>query len=175
MLCFSLLRLFLHPGGPQKLLSGSSTFGILATSLQLVGNEMRVLKVRYLAEGKDNRPDIEVGSSGMTAAPTTSSLRKAVHTSTERTATALPASLSPPTGNQTASDSSTAGTTTSTTPQSATWLQRATSYISSLSPVTKLSDEEYADQLRDRRKQVLERMAAIEEMIAQDSRTEKQV
>lgn len=54
------------------------------------------------------------------------------------------------------------------------WLNRVGSYISSFSPVKRISDEEYQDQLKDRRREVLERLREVEgQMVAEEAAQKK--
>lgn len=137
-------------GGPQKLLPGLTTFAVLCTSMQLLGNELRVLRVHMLTE-RDEAPDA-VGS----ATQTLPSLREA-H------AASLPVDAPPqPVESAASTDSD--------------WLGWIGSYLVSLSPVRKVSDGEYQEQLQTRRRHVLEKLREVENGIArEEAAAQKQV
>lgn len=146
-------------GGPQKFVSGSTTFGILCTSLQLLGNELRVLRVHWLA-GRDLHKPPEVSIDSQAPSP---SLRNKNKTESkpllpvDSPQQPLPSPIGSP-----------------RTEASSSWLQRAGSYLSSLSPVRQISDEDYYEQLKARRRQVVERLSEVESVIASEKGTQSQ-
>jgi hypothetical protein len=144
-------------GGPQKFVSGSTTFGILSTSLQLLGNELRVLRVQYLA-GRDSAgksPDVSVDSPAPSLRNKTEKLPQ------------LPVD-SPPQPLPTTPKAS------SQTEQPSSWLQKAGSYLSALSPVRQISDEDYYEQLKARRRQVVEKLSEVDSIIGSEKGTQAQ-
>lgn len=145
-------------GGPKKFIPGLTTFGILATTLQFVGNELRVARVHMLAGRGIGVSDVEVDDSratskGFVQPPAASNISESAHAETRsKTQNAEEVSV-----------------TTSS------WLNRAGSYLSSFSPVRKITDQEYEEQLRDRRRQVLERLKEVEGDIASEEVARKKV
>ena len=140
---------FSRAGGPQKLLPGLTTFAVLCSSMQLLGNELRVLRVHMLTE-RDEAPDA-VGS----ATQTLPSLREAHAASLPVDAPPQPVEVAPSTDSD--------------------WLGWLGSYLVSLSPVRKVSDAEYQEQLQTRRRHVLEKLREVENGIAREEAAQKQV
>lgn len=56
---------------------------------------------------------------------------------------------------------------------SSSMLNRIGSYLSSLSPVKQISDEDYREQLKQRRQQVIERLNEVEKDIIEEEKTKK--
>lgn len=133
------------------MLAGATTFGILCTSLQLVGNELRVLRVRYLSslESKDETT---------TDSPSASLRKPDSRIESSPVPIDSPPQLPP-------------SVTSTSKEEPSSWLQRTGSYISSFSPVRKLTDEEYQEQLLDRRRKVIEELSKVEQSIPQEQIT----
>ena len=148
-------------GGPKKFIPGLTTFGILATTLQFVGNELRVARVYMLeGRGKKNIKDVEIDSDSTTKStlPPKPDLKDP--------STSVPVDYPSP---------SEQATIASLSDSTSSWYNRVGSYVSSFSPVRKVGDQEYEDQLNARRQQVLERLREVEGAIANEEAAQKQV
>jgi hypothetical protein len=122
--------------------------------MQLIGNELRVLRVHMLAgRGAGNNSS----SSEVSVDSPVTSLRKPDLQSPSRPVDSPPQPQPLP-------DS----TDTSTTERTTSWLQKAGSYLSAFSPVKKISDEDYYEQLKARRRQVVEKLEEVDDTIASD-------
>ncbi|UZJ56499.1 hypothetical protein CBS101457_005819 [Exobasidium rhododendri] len=55
------------------------------------------------------------------------------------------------------------------------WLNQAGSYLSAFSPVKKISDQDYEEQLSERRRQVLDRLREVDEAIVSEAAAQKKV
>lgn len=56
---------------------------------------------------------------------------------------------------------------------SSSWLNHVGSYLSSISPVREISDEDYREQLKQRKQQVIERLNEVEKDIIEEERQKK--
>ncbi|KAE8267938.1 hypothetical protein A4X09_0g4408 [Tilletia walkeri] len=132
--------------GPSSLPRGMSTFGIICLGLQYVGNELDIARIkviaRYASKATDP-PQLPVPSTAKSdAVSSDGDLRFQQH------ASAVPNTVSGP---ATDSSSSSSGEQSS-----------VMSYLSSISPVRKVSDEEYAARLAAQKQQAEDRITALQ-------------
>jgi hypothetical protein len=139
-----------------------TTFGILTTSLQFVGNEIRVLRVNLLARDAAK----ELGDVADSEASS-----KILSPASTKPETQVSNASSPILSNADAKNTISSPDTEATQ----SWLSRVGSLFSSLSPVTKISDEEYESQLNARRQQILDRLRQVNNDIANEESAQKLV
>lgn len=136
--------------GPKKLVPGITTFGILCTALQVVGNEARLQRFNYLA--KREAPLIgDTVSTGVNVPVPAKADREATPPATS--SEVVSATLESP-----------------QEPSSPSWWRRYLSSLARLSPVRKVSDEEYEKILQTQKADIKRQLADLDEQIArQDS------
>lgn len=177
--------------GRQKFVAGARTWAVLAFGLQLVGNELRVLRINMLSSGGTRVVDRTSGKSSETEDGSIERLRKAwkepikperTHDLAGIASSAAASSVGgvESSSGVTSSDTTLRKNTTSNTREKGeskreTWTSRAWTKLASYSPVRRIDDAEYEQRLTQERQAVIDRIRQIDRHIAQEEAASRQV
>ncbi|CAD6889619.1 unnamed protein product [Tilletia controversa] len=144
--------------GPNSLLRGMSTFGIVCLGLQYVANELGIARIKLIARYATKATDPSPVPAIPTSKPDTLS-------SDADRQQIQPFAASPTAAANGALESH--DNPSSSSPSSTEEPSVLMSYLSSISPVRKVSDEEYAARLAAQREQAESRVHAIQQEAAE--------
>lgn len=134
--------------GPKKFVPGITTFGLLCTALQVVGNEARIQRFNYLAareRAKSTAVDVALPVNGSDATP-----------------------KPPPPGEVASATVESPQPVEPTSEPAQSWWKRSWSSIASLSPIRKVSDEEYEKILQGKKADIQRQLAEIDEQLLKE-------
>jgi hypothetical protein len=172
--------------GRQKLLAGARTWAVLAFGLQIVGNEVRVLRINTLSQSGVSVTDSQTGRTLNTQDGSMQRLRNAWNEpiKPERThdlaagvaSKEVAANVHQPMAKKDATLREPKPTSSSqANGNQDTWVGRMWAKTSSLIPVKRISDDEYEQRLLQERQVIVDRIRQLDQHIAIDEDAARKV